>query len=340
MLYKLALLGVLGSAAAMFDPDMARPTNCTQTKDECKASLANANVCNRNMTANVRYDASACCPTCKKPRNATTTPAECTKEKAMKCIKDAPKCGEEEIPIREDGSCCRSCVNPKRKMALKRVAECAKQPECNDIQEAAKDFMKQDSRPNKAFCPKCRKKRPAPPTCDPDCDEKQVCVKKGNSTSTETKCVRKKIKKLKFKAKATAKAFLKDATKEQVREMLIEMVERFCENAKNEDKCKKHISVIREKLMVKLGDKKADGAEVQVEVSLPDEPEATTRRLLATDTAMDLVTEATANAADDELEVAADDTADAGDADSGEKDSAFVQGASLAVSVGLLLMVL
>lgn len=323
------------------DPTRERPSSCTQTAEECKTFLQTAPACEAWVKGSSSkadfFDEATCCPTCKREKPAGRADgAKCAKEDVKTCIMAARPCGDDEVAEMEAEQCCKTCADKRHKHDLVDVARCAKVDECaagSEPTQAADDK-----------CPSCRPAKPAL-VCPAECEGKKVC--RENRAKDANICVGKKpVKKFKMKVKAGAKqgakAFAADATNEEIREAILEAVDRFCENPDHNPKpCDKQQEV-DENLIVKITERRAAKDEVDFDVELPEEP--TSRRLadgLADDDGMDLVEHALNENYD--TEIGFEEDAGTGDKDKGaaddSKSAAWIKGASLALCMGLLLLV-
>lgn len=349
MAKKLATLALFALTASANDRnrdagDRTRPTTCSMTKEECatflKTSAPECEAWTDTSRKEDFFDAGKCCPKCKRVAPAERdTSKKCTKDDVEKCIESARPCDGNEIADPEEKLCCKTCAAPERKKTLRDVARCGKRDVCDD----GEDPTDNDG------CPSCRRARPKP-TCDPACGEKQICVKKrpprNNATTADgagagdvgNVCVgKKKPRKFKMKVRAGAKqlaqSFTSDATEEEIRAAVIELVARVCENPEFSKPCEENQQEIIDKLIVKINERVAD-EEVDFEVTMPEEApeEAPSRRLEDSMSDLDLVEKAINENFDGDFSFEKDAAED-------KKSSAWIKGASLALCMGLLLLV-
>lgn len=295
-----------------------KPETCEMPATECVKPTGRPNKADF-------IDFETCCPTCSRPgaskeKDGKGKAPKCSKSDFLKCMEDplTLPCDEDEKPER-DGLCCNRCKRSDVGKALKKLGRCGKVPECADGEEPA-SLDDVDGEPQ---CKTCKRPRP---NCAGGCGKDSVCVR-GKGEDATPKCVNKKMKKMKIRAKKALKAsddtkeFIQGATEEEIRAMLVELVERFCDQAENQEECDANRQTLIDGLVVRIMAKKeakeAEGAddteedveEVDVEV---DVPEATSRRrnLLAASTPADLLDSAVADNDDSEIDVTDGDTAD------------------------------
>lgn len=239
-----------------------------------------------------------CVPSCRAPASRSRAPGtRCSREDFLTSIRNARECEplERGITDEQSESCGPSCRRPESSYELNEVVECIK-----DLRRC-----EQGEEPVQLLGSRCKSCVGRRPTCEPACEEREVCARGSRRNGGTPRCVRKGIYTLRFRTRvgsSLGSSFRSFTNNDQPTRVLIEIVERFCERNSVESRCERFLGAVQDSL--RCNRRREDPSNenehiVEIEIAETEETSSSRRLLSEDDTPLTLIQDAVTDVSED-----------------------------------------